>query len=73
MRFLEEAAQCEETARLVGADSLPERERFVLGLADRFQEEFLRQSAFGEDAYCAPARQVEMLAAFMKTLAEGPR
>jgi V/A-type H+-transporting ATPase subunit A len=72
MKFLEEAAAIDETARLVGVDSLPERERFVLRLADRFQEEFLRQNAFDDDAYCAPARQVEMLEMFMKTLAEGP-
>lgn len=65
MKFLEEAAAIEETARLVGVDSLPDHERFVLRLADRFQEEFLRQNAFDEDAYCAPARQVEMLESFM--------
>ncbi len=72
MRFLEEAASIEETARLVGVDSLPNRERFVLRLAERFQEEFLRQNAFDADAYCAPPRQVEMLETFMKTLAEAP-
>ena len=66
MTFLEEAALSEETARLVGVDSLPERERFVLRLAERFQEEFLRQNAYDEDAYCAPARQMEMLERFMK-------
>jgi V/A-type H+-transporting ATPase subunit A len=65
MKFLEEAALSEETARLVGVDSLPERERFVLRLAERFQEEFLRQSAYDEDAWCAPARQMEMLERFM--------
>lgn len=66
MKFLEEAALCEETARLVGVDSLPERERFVLRLAERFQEEFLRQNAYDEDAWCAPARQMEMLERFME-------
>ena len=71
--FLEEAARCEETARLVGIDSLPDRERFVLQLAEKFQEKFLEQSAFdADDACCAPARQVEMLEAFMTTLAEAP-
>ena len=66
MQFLEEAALIEETARLVGVDSLPERERFVLRLAERFQEEFLRQNAYDEDAWCAPARQMEMLEHFME-------
>jgi V/A-type H+-transporting ATPase subunit A len=73
MKFLEEAAAIEETARLVGIDSLPDRERFVLRLADRFQEEFLRQNAFDDDAYCAPARQMEMLESFRTALAEAPR
>lgn len=66
MKFLEEAALSEETARLVGVDSLPERERFVLRLAERFQEEFLRQNAYDEDAWCAPERQMEMLEHFME-------
>jgi V/A-type H+-transporting ATPase subunit A len=66
MKFLEEAASIEETARLVGMDSLPDRERFLLRLAGEFQERFLRQNAYDpDDACCAPARQFEMLEAFM--------
>jgi V/A-type H+-transporting ATPase subunit A len=72
MKFLEEAASIEETARLVGIDSLPERERFVLRLADEFQERFLRQNAYdANDASCAPARQFAMLDAFMQRWREG--
>lgn len=71
MKFLEDAAQIEETARLVGVDTLPEREQFVLRLAARFQEDFLRQNAYDEDACCAPARQMEMLEQFMTTLRQG--
>ena len=72
MKFLEEAALIEETARLVGMDSLPERERFVLQLADEFQEKFLRQNAYDPgDACCAPARQFEMLEGFMQKRREG--
>ena len=67
--FLEEASRCEETARLVGADSLPDRERFILKLAERFQEKFLEQNAFDPgDAFCAPAKQVEMIEGFMTEL-----
>ncbi len=73
MQFLEEAASIEETARLVGIDSLPERERFVLRLAEAFQEGFLQQNAYDAvDACCAPARQMELLDAFMRVRREGP-
>lgn len=66
LRLLEEAAQIERTARLVGAESLPERERFVLRVAGLFEEGFLRQSAFDPaDAYCSPARQHRLLHAFL--------
>ena len=72
MKFLAEAALSEETARLVGADSLPERERFVLRLADAFQEGFLQQNAYDEiDACCAPARQMALLETFMSARREG--
>ena len=72
MKFLEEAASIDETARLVGIDSLPDRERFTLRLADEFQDRFLRQNAYDpSDACCPPARQFEMLEAFMQRRREG--
>ena len=72
MKFLEEAAQSEETARLVGVDALPERERFLLRLADAFQEGFLQQSAYDAvDACCPPARQMTLLETFMRVRREG--
>jgi V/A-type H+-transporting ATPase subunit A len=72
LAFLEEAARCEETARLVGIDSLPDRERFILRLADEFQDGFLQQNAFDPaDASCEPPRQVEMLESFMHKLRGG--
>lgn len=72
MKFLEEAALIEETARLVGVDSLPERERFLLRLADAFQEGFLQQNAYdANDACCTPARQMTLLEAFMHARGEG--
>jgi V/A-type H+-transporting ATPase subunit A len=70
--FLEEASRSEETARLVGTESLPERDRFLLRLADAFQEGFLQQSAYDEvDACCAPARQTMLLERFMAARSEG--
>jgi V/A-type H+-transporting ATPase subunit A len=71
MNFLEEAAKCEETARLVGVDTLPEREQFVLQLASAFQEGFLEQDAFNDvDAFCAPERQLSLLETFMQARRE---
>ncbi len=67
MTFLEEAGRDEEMARLVGSESLPDRERFVLRLAEVFQEGFLQQSAFDDvDACCAPPRQRELLDLFLR-------
>jgi V/A-type H+-transporting ATPase subunit A len=66
IRFLERAAHDEETARLVGSESLPDHERFVLRLAEVFQEGFLQQNAYDAvDAWCAPKRQQELLALFL--------
>jgi len=73
MAFLEEAARSEETARLVGTESLPERDRFLLRLADEFQARFLQQNAYDEaDANCPPARQVELLEELMRKLRGAP-
>ncbi|HEX9163249.1 MAG TPA: V-type ATP synthase subunit A [Thermoanaerobaculia bacterium] len=72
MAFLEDAARDEEMARLVGSESLPDRERFVLRLAEVFQEGFLQQSAYDEvDACCAPARQRDLLDLFLATYKRG--
>jgi V/A-type H+-transporting ATPase subunit A len=67
LAFVNEAVLIERTARLIGAESLPERERFLLRAASLFEEGFLRQSAFdANDAYCSPARQVRLLRVLMR-------
>jgi V/A-type H+-transporting ATPase subunit A len=72
MAFLESASRIEETARLVGADTLPERERFILRLAEVFEEGFLQQNAFDDvDACCAPERQARLLDAFLRVRRKG--
>ena len=64
LAFLNEAAQIEATARLIGSESLPERQRFLLSCATLFEEAYLRQDAFDpKDASCSPVRQAVMLAA----------
>ena len=66
LAFVEEANRIEETARLVGVESLPDRERFLLRLSEVFREGFLQQSAYDEiDAFCAPERQAALLALFL--------
>jgi V/A-type H+-transporting ATPase subunit A len=60
--LLEEADHLEQTARLIGTSSLPERQQLVLALAALFQDGFLRQAALGaRDEWCSPARQVRLL------------
>jgi V/A-type H+-transporting ATPase subunit A len=62
LALLEEADHLEQTARLIGTLSLPERQQLVLAFAALFQDAFLRQAALGDrDEWCSPARQVRLL------------
>jgi V/A-type H+/Na+-transporting ATPase subunit A len=66
LSLLAEAAQLEATARLLGPDSLPERQRFILGAAVLLQESFLQQSAFdAREARDEPERQLALLQALL--------
>jgi V/A-type H+-transporting ATPase subunit A len=72
LALLDEAHRLEATARLVGTESLPERQQFVLRVARLFEEGFLRQSAFDPgDAFCAPARQCALLHLLMRVRDRG--
>ena len=72
--LLEEADRLEQTARLIGTASLPERQQLVLALAALFQEAFLRQAAVGDqDEWCSPLRQVRLLALLMHVVERGCR
>ncbi|MCW4011569.1 MAG: V-type ATP synthase subunit A [Candidatus Bathyarchaeota archaeon] len=65
LRILEEAAEIEETARIIGEKALPDDQRLVLLLAEMLREGFLVQSAFHEvDRYCPPEKQVKLLRLF---------
>jgi len=62
LALLEQAGRLERTARLVGTEGLPERERFLLRMGGLFEEGYLRQSAYDpKDSCCTPARQVCIL------------
>ena len=65
LRILEEAAEIEETARIIGEKALPDDQRLVLLVAEMLREGFLVQSAFHEvDRYCPPDKQVKLLKLF---------
>ncbi|HDJ21852.1 MAG TPA: V-type ATP synthase subunit A [Candidatus Bathyarchaeota archaeon] len=65
LRILEEAAEIEETARIIGEKALPDDQRLILLSADMLREGFLVQSAFHEvDRYCPPEKQAKMLGIF---------
>jgi V/A-type H+-transporting ATPase subunit A len=62
LALLDEATRVEATARLIGTESLPERQQFLLVTARLFEDGFLRQNAFDPiDATCSPARQFRLL------------
>jgi hypothetical protein len=62
LTLLDEQAQLERMARIIGKDALPARQRVTLWCAELVNEAFLRQSAFSEiDRVCSPARQAAMM------------
>ncbi len=62
MSILEEAAEIEETARIIGEKSLPDEQRLVLLVAELLREGFLVQAAYHEvDTYCDAEKQTKLL------------
>jgi len=65
--ILEQDARLENLVRLVGADALPDRQRWILVAARLLKEGFLQQSALhAVDAYCTPAKQMRLLKMFVE-------
>jgi len=65
LRILEEAAEIEETARIIGEKALPDDQRLVLLVAEMLREGFLVQNAFHPvDRFCPPEKQVKLLRLF---------
>jgi V/A-type H+-transporting ATPase subunit A len=74
MALLQEATRVEGMARLIGSESLPERQRFLLRMGSLFEEGFLRQGAFDPtDAYCAPLKQFRLLRLLVRFRDRGMR
>ena len=62
LTLLDEQAQLERMARIIGKDALPARQQLTLLCAELVNEAFLRQSAFSAiDRVCSPARQGAMM------------
>ncbi|APF26732.1 V-type ATP synthase subunit A [Clostridium botulinum] len=62
MSLLQEEASLEEIVRLVGIDSLSEKDRLKLEVAKSLREDYLQQNAFHEvDTYASLEKQYKML------------
>jgi V/A-type H+/Na+-transporting ATPase subunit A len=62
LTLLEQQAQLERMARIIGKDALPPRQQQVLMCADLINQAFLGQSAFSEtDRFCSAERQILMM------------
>jgi len=71
-QILEQASRLELLVRLVGAQALPDRQRWILDAARLLKEGFLQQSALHPvDAYCVPAKQVALLRFFVELYQSG--
>ena len=71
-QILEQAARLEQLVRLVGAQALPDRQRWVLEAARLLKEGFLQQNALHAiDAYCVPAKQLALLRLFVELYQSG--
>ena len=67
MKILQEESELEEIVRLVGPESLPEKDKLILLVARMIREDFLMQAAYHEiDTYCPPQRAHSMLATILK-------
>jgi V/A-type H+/Na+-transporting ATPase subunit A len=67
LHLIEEQAELERMARIIGKDALPERQQLVLLCAEIIADGFLRQSALSPvDAHCSPERQAAMLIAILR-------
>jgi V/A-type H+-transporting ATPase subunit A len=71
-QILEQASRLEQLVRLVGAQALPDRQRWILDAARLLKEGFLQQSALHPvDAYCVPAKQMALLRLFVELYQAG--
>ena len=71
-QILEQASRLEQLVRLVGAQALPDRQRWILDAARLLKEGFLQQNALHPvDAWCSPLKQVALLRLFVELYQSG--
>lgn len=74
MEILQQEAQLQGIVKLVGPDTLPDSQRFVLLIARIIKEMFLQQNAMDSvDAFSTPAKQVAMLRLLMHLFERGSK
>jgi len=72
MKLLALQEQLQEIVRLVGADALPDRQRWILEAARLFEQGFLQQNALDKiDAYAGPLKQFMLLRLFVELYEQG--
>jgi V/A-type H+-transporting ATPase subunit A len=59
--LLQRESELQEIVQLIGADALAETEQGDLAVGRMLREDFLRQSGFGDDAFCPPEKTYWML------------
>jgi V/A-type H+-transporting ATPase subunit A len=69
---LEQDARLEQMVRLVGAEALPDRQRWTLEMATLIKEGVLRQNGLHPvDAFCPPEKQARLLRLFVELHDQG--
>jgi V/A-type H+-transporting ATPase subunit A len=72
MTVLQEEAELLDIAQLVGKDSLPQEQQFLLLVARLMREDILQQNAFDDvDMYCPAEKQYSMIANLHKFAKQG--
>ena len=72
IEVLQEESQLQEIVKLVGPDSLPDLQRYVLLVARVIKEAFLQQNAMDPvDAYSTPEKQLALLRVVMHLYERG--
>ncbi len=72
MRILQEESQLEEIVRLVGIDSLSDKDRLTLEVAKSIREDYLQQNAFDDvDTFTSREKQYKMLRLILTFYEEG--
>ncbi|MGX7013546.1 V-type ATP synthase subunit A [Vagococcus silagei] len=74
MRILQEESKLEEIVRLVGLDTLSDKDKLTLEVAKSIREDYLQQNAFDEvDTFSSREKQYKMLDTILSFGIEGNR